>query len=81
MAKKVVATLKTGKGNNLSLTKDGKVIFEHQDDVPTTDGTNNEANNDITKLTQKEDMSAKKNYQVEVRMLSRIDDLLREVFA
>ncbi|MFZ1497852.1 MAG: MliC family protein, partial [Saprospiraceae bacterium] len=48
----------TGKGNNLSLTKDGKVIFEHQDDVPTTDGTNNEANNDITKLTQKEDMSA-----------------------
>nr|MBP8212828.1 DNA repair protein RadA [Saprospiraceae bacterium] len=29
----------------------------------------------------KSDVLAKKNYQVEVRMLSRIDDLLREVFA
>ena len=29
----------------------------------------------------KSDVLAKKNYQVQVRMLSRIDDLLREVFA
>lgn len=48
----------TGKGNDLLLTKNGEVIFEHMDNIPTTkDKTNSEANNAKMKQTQKEAMS------------------------